>query len=203
MRSTMGFSSRLLLALGFFLLVPAMGLAAEPPGPASAPDQSSTATSEEGTAPAAVPAPQVAPVELKIPILGVDADVVPVGMDADGAMDVPKDPDTAVWWSLGPGTGVPGNMVIAAHVDWAGRLRVFGQLYKLGPGDEVVLVDEKLREFHYQVVSSQWVAAEGAPVDDIFGGTGVPEITLITCGGEFDRATRQYLDRLIVRAVQV
>src|SRR5919198_465466 len=192
MRSTMGFSSRLLLALGFFLLVPAMGLAAEPPGPASAPDQSSTATSEEGTAPAAAPAPQVAPVELKIPTLGVDADVLPVGMDPDGAMDVPKDPDTAVWWSLGPGTGVPGNMVIAAHVDWAGRLRVFGLLYKLGPGDEVVLVDEKLREFHYQVVSSRFVAAEGAP-----GGR------LRTGGGGSAGGSRQYLDRLIVRAVQV
>jgi hypothetical protein len=200
----MGFSSRLLLALSLFLLLPAVTLA-EPPGPASAldpPVPPTTATSEDETVPAA-PGPQIAPIELKIPILGVDADVLPVGMDADGAMGVPQDPDTAVWWSLGPGTGVPGNVVIAAHVDWAGRLRVFGLLYKLGRGDEVVLVDEKLREFHYQVVSSQWVSAEGAPVDQIFGGSGVPEVTLITCGGEFDRSTRQYLDRLIVRAIQV
>jgi len=133
MRSTMGFSSRLLVALSLFFLVPALTLAAEPPGPASAPDPPvppTPAASDGGTVPASsAPAPQVAPVLLKIPALGVDADVVPVGMDADGAMDVPKDPDTAVWWSLGPGTGVPGNVVIAAHVDWAGRLRVFGLLY--------------------------------------------------------------------------
>ena len=92
-------------------------------------------------------APQVAPVELKIPGLGVDADVLPVGMDPDGAMGVPTDPDTAVWWSLGSGTGVPGNVVIAGHVNWGGRLRIFGLLHTLGPGDSIVLVDQQMREF--------------------------------------------------------
>ena len=149
------------------------------------------------------PPPQVAPVVLKIPALRVQADVVPVVEDLEGAMDVPPHPDLVAWWSLGAGTGVPGNVVLAAHVDWGGRLRVFGLLHLLEPGDQVVVVDEQLREFTYEVTWSMSVAADGAPVEEFFSHSGVPEITLITCGGAFDQASRQYLDRLIVRAVQV
>lgn len=143
------------------------------------------------------------PVILKIPAIGVEADVFPVGEDTDGAMDLPPTPDTVAWWAPGFGTGVPGNVVLAAHVDWGGQLRVFGQLDQLGPGDQVVVMDDQLRELVYQVASSRWVAAEGAPVDEIFGSSDRPELTLITCGGRYDPATRQYLDRLIVRASQV
>lgn len=144
-----------------------------------------------------------APVEVRIPALGVDAPIVPVGEDPDGAMSAPEDPDTVAWWSLGPGTGVAGNVVLAGHVDWGGRLRVFGLIGRLTPGDEIILLDELGREFHYQVVWSRQVSADGAPIDEIFGSSGVPEVTLITCGGEFDRTTRQYLDRIIVRAQAV
>jgi len=188
---------RLLLAVSLLLLVPTTAVAQDPSGeswPGGAPD---------ATAPAGEPPPQVAPVTLKIPVLGVAADVFPVGEDAEGAMDVPPNPDSVAWWSLGAGTGVPGNVVLAAHVDWGGRLRVFGLLHRLGPGDQVVVVDEQLREFTYEVVLSRWVAAEGAPVEEVFANSDIPEVTLITCGGVFDPATRQYLDRLIVRARQV
>jgi LPXTG-site transpeptidase (sortase) family protein len=144
--------------------------------------------------------PRVAPVELKIPSLAVDADIYPVGEDDDGAMTAPADPDTVAWWSLGPGTGEPGNMVLAGHVDWGGRLRVFGLLYRLEPGDRIVVIDEQLREYFYEVESSRRIPAEDAPVEEIFASSDRAELTLITCGGEFDHATRQYLDRLIVRA---
>jgi hypothetical protein len=149
------------------------------------------------------PPPQVAPLLLKIPALGVLADVVPVGEDIEGAMDVPPHPDMVAWWSLGAGTGVPGNVVLAAHVDWGGRLRVFGLLHLLGPGDQVVVVDEQLREFTYEVSWSRWVPAEGAPIEEFFSNSDTSEITLITCGGVFDQASRQYLERLVVRAQQV
>jgi sortase (surface protein transpeptidase) len=118
-------------------------------------------------------------------------------------MDVPPTPDTVAWWSLGAGTGVAGNVVLAGHVDWGGRLRVFGLLNRLGPGDWIVLVDEYLREYHYQVVWSQWAAADGVLLEAVFSNSGVAEVTLITCGGEFDRSSRQYLDRLIVRTAQI
>lgn len=189
-------ASRLVFLLASSLLLFTVTSALAQEEPASPPPQ-------VGPVEAEAPPPQVAPVILKIPALGVEADVHPVGLDAEGAMDVPPDPDSVAWWSLGAGTGVPGNVVLAGHVDWAGRLRVFGYITQLAPGDEIILIDEALREFHYRVVSNQAVSADGAPVEAIFANSDVPEVTLITCGGEFDRATRQYLDRIIVRAAQV
>jgi hypothetical protein len=142
----------------------------------------------------------IPPVKLSLPSLGVDAEVVPVGQDEEGAMATPPDPDTVAWYAGGPGMGVPGNAVFAAHVNWAGRLRVFGLLHELGEGDPILIVDAEGHGYKYVVESSHWVRAEGAPVEEIFASTDRTVVTLITCGGEYIAATREYLDRLIVKA---
>jgi hypothetical protein len=156
---------------------------------------------EPADAPVPVAGPWgVPPVKLTIPALGVEAAVQPVGLDADGAMGTPTQPDDVAWYELGPGMGVPGNVVLAAHVNWNGRLRPFGLLHTLEPGDAVQVIDAEGRGFEYQVESSHWVRAEGAPLAEIFAQPEQPVVTLITCGGEYVAATREYLDRLIVRA---
>ena len=142
----------------------------------------------------------IQPVKLTIPALGVEAPVEAVGVDPDGAMSVPTDPDGVAWYQLGPGMGVPGNAVFAAHVNWDGRLRPFGLLHQLGEGDAIQIIDAEGRGFEYVVESSHWVRAEGAPLADIFAQPNEPVVTLITCGGEYIAATREYLDRLIVKA---
>jgi sortase (surface protein transpeptidase) len=96
--------------------------------------------------------------------------------------------------------GVPGNVVLAAHVNWDNRLRPFGLLHTLGPGDAVQVIDADGRGFEYIIESSHWVRAEGAPVEEIFAPTPEPVLTLITCGGEYVASRQEYLDRLIVRA---
>lgn len=146
---------------------------------------------------------RIAPVEVKIPRLGVDAAVVPVGAEDDGAMSAPTDPDTVAWWSLGYGTGEQGNVVLAAHVDWGGRPRVFSQLGRLEPGDLVIVVDALAREFVYEVRWRDQVTAETADVNAIFAAGDRPELTLITCGGAFDPLERMYVDRIVVRAAVI
>ena len=184
-----------------------LGLAVFPgPGPSLAqeapPDGEPPAVAEPAVAPETaefVPT-GVAPITLAIPKLGVSANVVGVAQDDDGAMAAPSNPDEVAWYTLGPGMGVPGNAVFAAHVDWGGRPRVFGRLSALQPGDAVLVVDAAGNGYQYVVESSQWFRAEGAPVDEIFAQPETPTITLITCGGEYRAATREYLDRLVVRA---
>jgi sortase (surface protein transpeptidase) len=149
---------------------------------------------------------RVAPIALKIPAIGVEAEVVPVGEDPDGAMTAPPLPHLVAWWSLGYGTGEePANVVFGGHVNWDyGRTPgAFAHLERLQPSDEIVVVDELAREYRYAVASTYWTAAEGAPVAEIFAAADRAEITLITCGGAFDPVALQYLDRLIVRAVKV
>src|SRR5688572_5052977 len=184
------------------------------PSPAGLPlvqDDAPTAPvsqADEEAQPAGQPVPEpapagpwgVPPVRLMIPALGVEAAVEPVAEDPDGAMSAPTHPDEVAWYEPGPGMGVPGNVVFAAHVNWDGRLRPFGLLHQLKEGDAIQVIDAQGRGFEYVVEASNWVRAEGAPLADIFAQPAEPVITLITCGGEYVAATREYLDRLIVRA---
>jgi hypothetical protein len=70
----------------------------------------------------------------------------------------------------------------------------------LDPGDVIQVLDANGKGYEYAVESLHWVRAEGAPLEEIFAQPPEPVITLITCGGEFVAARREYLDRLIVRA---
>ena len=157
-------------------------------------------TAIEEAGPAVFTPTGVPPTALAIPSLGVNARITGVGQDEDGAMASPPDPDEVAWYTLGPGMGVSGNVVFAGHIDWGGRLRVFGRLHALDVGDAVLVVDAAGDGYQYVVESSRWVRADGAPVEEIFAQSGAPTITLITCGGEYRPETREYLDRLIVRA---
>jgi hypothetical protein len=142
----------------------------------------------------------IPPVKLMIPAIGVEAMVEAVGEDPDGAMSVPTFPDDVAWYKLGPGMGVPGNVVFAGHINWDNRVRAFGLLDKLDEGDVVQVIDDQGRGFEYKVESRHWVRAEGAPLSEIFAQPDYPQVTLITCGGEYIASRREYLDRLIVKA---
>jgi hypothetical protein len=157
---------------------------------------------DEAPAPAVVQDPWgVRPISLAIPALGVEAEVAPVAYDRDGLMDVPPHPDLVAWFQYGAGMGVPGNAIFAGHVDWDGRPRVFARLSALQPGDAVLVVDERGRGFQYVVESTQVYDAEAAPVEAIFAQNDeVPIVTLITCGGRYNAAAREYLDRVVVVA---
>ncbi len=144
------------------------------------------------------------PLRLVQPRLGIDAPIVPLGQTDDGAMAAPSDPDTIGWWSLGADASQEGNVVLAGHVNWAGRLRVFGRLDQAVPGDVFYLTDASGTEWGYVVIWKRLYDAQSAPLEEIF----LPDapghqLTLITCGGRYILAAREYLDRIIVRAQRI
>lgn len=141
------------------------------------------------------------PTTITIPKIGTAAAVVPLGMDDLGILDAPVDPDTVGWFMLGPGVGGPGNAILDGHVDWGGRLRVFGLLKTLRPGDDVLVTDDQGQTFRYSVTWTRLVDAATAPVDEIYAQGDDQELTLITCGGAFDQASHMYMSRWVVRAV--
>lgn len=140
------------------------------------------------------------PRRIRIPAIEVDAGFEYVGLAGDGAMDVPKDGTNVAWYRLGPRPGEPGNAVIAGHVDWGGKPAVFWRLSRLQAGDLVEITAADGRKYEYTVQWQRWYEAAQAPVEEVFGQSDASEITLITCGGTFDRQTRQYVSRLVVRA---
>src|SRR5438045_1447791 len=57
------------------------------------------------------------PVEIRIPSIGVDAQIIPVGKTKSGAMDAPANAVQTGWYALGAWPGQPGNAVIDGHLD--------------------------------------------------------------------------------------
>ncbi len=141
------------------------------------------------------------PSRLRIARLGVDAPVAALGVARSGEMDVPTDADTVAWYEYGPSPGQRGSAVLAAHVDYNGREGVFFRLADLRSGDrvEVAFAMDRTRTFVVQRRAS--VAKRALAVDKLFRRTGGATLTLITCGGDFDAATRSYRNNVIVRAV--
>jgi sortase (surface protein transpeptidase) len=145
-------------------------------------------------------APPAVPVRLAIPTLGVDAQVVPVGLEPNGEMQVPP-ADQAGWYFYGPRPGeADGTAVIAAHVDYGGQRGVFFDLRSLEVGAEVVVADESGVPRRFVVTERFQVDKDQLPIEQIFVADGPPGLTLITCGGSFDSGARSYRDNIVVRA---
>ncbi|MCL6649197.1 MAG: class F sortase [Chloroflexi bacterium] len=139
------------------------------------------------------------PVRLRVPAIGVDAEVKAVGLDDQGELVIPTRGDYVVWYAASAPPGLPGNSIFAGHVDWGGRTAVFFRLKELRPDDliETVASDGAVRTFRMQ--RSWLVEPAAAPLADIYGPTPRPAVTLITCGGVFLSERRDYSHRLVVR----
>lgn len=140
------------------------------------------------------------PSALMIPRLGVDAGFVELGVDEKGALEAPTTGDVVAWYSQGARPGQGGNMVVSGHLDWDRGPAVFSRLGELRPGDQVIVDDADGVAHEYEVRWTQHFDAKEAPLNRILGPTSERWLTMITCGGLFDRATREYRDRVVVRA---
>jgi LPXTG-site transpeptidase (sortase) family protein len=139
-------------------------------------------------------------IRIKAPRIGMDANVIELGIDPDGTMQAPSNPRDVAWYTFSSRPGFTGNVVLSGHVDYANYgPAVFWRLRDLREGDEVRVMLEDGLEFAYRVVSSISYDADKAPVAEIVGPTESEVITLITCTGTFNRGSRDYDKRLVVR----
>ena len=171
---------------------------------ATEPATTAAATSAPGPAGRpVVPAPATAQVvRVRIPVLAVDAPVQSMGLDASGAMEVPYSPATVAWYGFTAVPGSAGNAVMSGHVDWLGARAVFYGIRTLTAGD-VIEVTTSEGNVRYSVERTYLVRPEEADIAAIVGQRRGPEtLTLITCGGTFDRSSRDYDHRVIVRATR-
>jgi sortase (surface protein transpeptidase) len=159
-----------------------------------------TTTAPSTTTTTTPPLPEV-PATLSIPSLGVGAEVIPVGVEPNGEMEVPP-ASQAGWYLHGPRPGeVDGTAVIAAHVDYNGQRGAFFDLRSIAVGSEVSVTDQAGAVHRYVVTERYQVDKDELPIEQIFVADGPPGLTLITCGGAFDSGARSYNDNIVVRAV--
>ncbi len=209
-------------------------LSAREPAPASLPD--GTAVPRTAPAPPA-PVPEAlvddgiglrhgpvsVPIRLRLPSIGVDAEVLGVGMTTSNVMDAPMggrgDPvwQQAFWYRGSAIPGAPSTALIAGHIAGSGRPGVFFDLADLRPGDPIVVHDERTGldvsfSVDELVAYPLAEASDPAVLTRIYGagpvaGTppqpsadGLSHLTLITCSGTFRDGTHDH--RLVVYATR-
>ncbi|TDD54605.1 class F sortase [Nonomuraea terrae] len=139
------------------------------------------------------------PARIRIPSIGVDARLVPLGLAKDGSMETPAF-GRAGWYEEGPKPGEDGPAVIAAHVDSKSGPDVFARLKTLSKGAKILVTDKQGKTHEFVAGRKQQTAKTALPVKQIWGETDGPALRLITCGGAFDKTTSHYVANIIVWA---
>lgn len=147
----------------------------------------------------------VAPTRIRVNDLNIDMPVAAVGLAATGDMELPVNPAEAAWYRFGSApASTSGATVIAAHVDALEYgLGPFARLAQAPPGTEVVVTTADGTEQRYRIESVTATTKTEIPWDVIFDREGEPRLTLVTCGGEFDQATRTYSSNVVTTAVPI
>lgn len=155
------------------------------------------------SAPVPALAPNLRPVRIVVPSVGIDSPLVDLGIAADGSIQVPTDFGRAGWLDRSPAPGQPGPAVIAGHIDSTAGPAVFFRLKDLHPGDRVMVTRADRRVVAFTVDGVQRYPKNAFPTATVYGPVPGPVLRLITCGGSFDRRTRNYRDNIVVYATEV
>ncbi len=92
-------------------------------------------------------------------------------------------------------------MVVDGHVDTArDGPGAFFRLGSMGVGDPVELTAPDGSTHRYEVTATARYPKDRLPTEEVFAQDGAERLVLITCGGDFDRASRHYADNVVVFA---
>lgn len=178
-----------------------------------APQPSLAAAGPQGTPPTALapslpPAPLVLPASkpifIHIPAINVASPINTVGLNPDNTMQVPQPGplyNQAAWYRYSPTPGEIGPSVIIGHIDSAKEgPSVFFTLGALKPGQRIEIDRADGTTAGFQVDSVASFPKHSFPTETVYGDTDYAALRLITCGGSFDKATRNYVDNIVVFA---
>lgn len=138
-----------------------------------------------------------APVSLRIPAIGVIADVARLGLNPDNTVQVPARPQQAGWYRLGPMPGQAGSAVILGHRDSRTGPAVFYRLGSLRQGDEVTVELADRRVAHFVVSRTRSYANADFPARLVYGPTDAADLQLVTCGGRYDHKAQAYTENVV------
>jgi LPXTG-site transpeptidase (sortase) family protein len=143
------------------------------------------------------------PSRLRIPSIGVDTSVMPLGLTSDGEVEVPPIAAHAPagWYDGSPTPGQTGPAVLLGHVTvGAYGDGVFLRLDRVRKGDRVTVTRKDGSTAVFAVDSVETVAKSAFPTQRVYGNVDHPALRLITCGGTRISGGGGYPDNVIVYA---
>lgn len=156
---------------------------------------------QQATLPAAV-ATDPAPTFLTVEGTPIDMPVIPGGVSAEGAMEIPDVFDQAAWYRFGPAPGAgEGAAVIAGHIDTTSDRAPFSALKSLAAGTAIRVGRDGAPALTYRVISVELMAKDKFDGEALFRRTGPHELKVVTCGGKWLDERMDYSDNVIVTAV--
>jgi hypothetical protein len=171
--------------------------------PHALPSDEDAGTVPDGSSEAVVPDSSRASPPRGLMVPGyLQASVVPVATDADGALLVPDSPDRLGWWALGALPGAThGTVLLAGHVDSRDQgLGAFAALRDVPIGTRVQVTAADDRSYSYVINARRTYRKEALP-QDLFTGAGAARLALVTCTGRYNGSTHQYEENLVLFGV--
>ncbi len=143
------------------------------------------------------------PVAVRIDSIDVSSDLHALGLDDDGALDVPSGDlyNQAAWYEGSPTPGEIGPAVIEGHVTSQGSIpSVFFDLGAVSRGDEIEVDREDGSTATFEVYDTGSFPKDDFPSLAVYGRTNDAELRVITCGGDYSAEQRRHVDNVVVFA---
>jgi Sortase domain len=192
-----GLAGAVLIVAGILVVAVAIGAQVHAPQPSLA---AAGTLGSSGHGPRLRPS---RPVSVDIPAIGVHSNLMHLGVNADGTIQVPPlhtRAGEAAWYKYSATPGAIGTSVIEGHVDSYQGPAVFFRLGALLPGDRVYVTLADGVTAVFRVTGVRQYAKSRFPSKTIYGAAGYAALHLITCGGKFDYSTGHYLSSTVVFA---
>jgi LPXTG-site transpeptidase (sortase) family protein len=145
-----------------------------------------------------------APVRVVVESLGIDSDLLQLGLNSDGTLQVPRASQgmKAGWYTGSAVPGQPGAAVIVGHNATRFGPAAFARLHRIRPHDRIVVVLSDGQKVTFAVTSIEEVKKSEFPTGRVYDPTVDAQLRLVTCIGPYN-SEGHALDSLIVYAVKV
>jgi len=136
------------------------------------------------------------PIAVSIPDVALGSPVVPMGVTAEGDLDVPAGTTNDVgWYAKGVVPGQVGSAVMDAHV-----FAAFSRLHEVETGDDIYVVMDDGTTRHFIVHKTKVHKLEDLSPNELYNKKDARYLHLITCAGELTEDKSTYTHRLVVYA---
>ena len=180
----------------------AAGSSAPSPAPAAPKDASPSPKRSAAAKAKLLSLPRSSPVRLVIPEISVNAPFTDLAIGSSGQLDPPPADNANLvgWFAAGPSPGEIGTSIIGGHFDTKTSPAVFVELSELKRGSRFSIrrADGTIAEFVVDSVES--FRKDNFPNKRVYADTATAQVRLITCGGAYDRAAKDYTENVVVFA---